>query len=335
MVRHRRGGGPYPSNNRVTLDGLRKYRRYAPEPAVDDIGPIIDGRCAAFLHTWSNMLRGGDGLSAYTLTNGPVFPQPPGVRSAEMVLCTPEDRRRWTDAVVEFVAETDAAAAELYAAIDYRPYVGPWSPLRLLRTGNGRPPPGSGFVTHIRQAEYTAAEQRYLSRLRVATAGYAPVRAELDRLVEEARDTRSREYSERWERVKAEAAAERVWLYVIPEPAADDTRTAFVYRRDVEPRDEPPEHASSHPRPHGPLTMGELDEALGAALHEGHIDAVTWDANTKEHVRTHTHYTLQAVWRSVLPNSAVFPPPPPPTPRTGSSYTGTGHHSSHGVGGHF
>ncbi|MDO0939147.1 hypothetical protein QQY66_48380 [Streptomyces sp. DG2A-72] len=326
------------ADSRLGVDSLDRYLADVPDLTALGLGPITDDRCAVFPYEWRD-LRFGFGFT-FRVYATPDLPEhsppygPYGVGRVYRMLCTPDTQRRWTDAALAYADEISEASKEFYAAAGPVPYVEPWSLLRFLRTGHGRPAPPAEprwTVPRMKYPDYRRLESRYEDRVSAAEKAYAPVRTEIENLVEEAEQAA-------WERARADEqrrmdafAAEAVWLFVMK--GTPESRTCLVFRHDVPPR----MPVTDPERRVTPMRPSELDVALRQILTREKA-RVAWDPNAEDHVRNTMYLTIAAHWGTLFPDSPVFPKPPvvpkPPTargPGHGPRYSATSHHSSYGI----
>lgn len=237
---------------------------------------------------------------------------------AGSVKCSAETHAAWLDAARAYVAAVDAATEEAIAAYE-----------RFAAASGRRGTWALPWRMREVREVWEQAQQDFSTAVRAAEEAYQPVREAVLAAAEELRREWAAGDAERLRKCR-ELAERAVWgIDVFGEEGA--TREVYVHRHDLEPDYRPEGTGERQPPPADvPMTARAL-EAVLADLHAWGA-AVHWTSAAKKAVRRETGLALKGWWTVVFPRSRLFWSKPP-LGASGSTYTGTTHHTSYG-GGH-
>lgn len=184
------------------------------------------------------------------------------------------------------------------------------------------------------ERDWRRALEAYRAEVAAADEAYRPTRAAVGRRIAAEREESERRLAQERARTDErrgrarELAALPLWGVLVTGrgPGAEVT----VHRHDVAPLSPLPTDTQPHRWEEAePLTGFALEPAVRALRETG--ASVRWEGAATAAVEEEFGHTLQTWWEDLFPQSDLFRPPRPRG--TSSTYTGTGHHSSHGAGG--
>ncbi|MBE1487691.1 hypothetical protein [Plantactinospora soyae] len=236
------------------------------------------------------------------------------------IMVTRDEAERWEGAASAYAKILAEAADAL--RVDVRWERGAY--LRLLPGG------------HRRVARKVAAlEDRYRDVTRAATATYAPIRNLVEaRIKSQQKAERRHQQEQEKQRAHFRSLAEQeVWGYLVE---AANPETVHIFWHDVQPTQPRP---TSSRRSETPLSAIQLDAELRHLMTEQSIKLLAWDPASREHAARIYGLALSDFWQRHVGSDLATPRKADedrsakhPSP---SRSTGTSHHSSHGIGGHY